>query len=79
MKVVELEMVLKNGWYMHVWRGSEWAWLEGWPPSKQAQVAGNENGFWVWGILIGEPSYLLEEIRNNTRNIDGVHLVNYLW
>lgn len=45
MKVVELEMVLKNGWYMHVWRGSEWAWLEGWPPSKQAQVAGNENGF----------------------------------
>lgn len=22
MKVVELEMALKNGWYMYVWRGS---------------------------------------------------------
>lgn len=30
MKVVEFEMVLKNGWYMYVWRGSEWVWLEGW-------------------------------------------------
>lgn len=36
------------------------------------QVARNENDFWVLDILIGEQACLLEDIINNTRNLDWV-------
>lgn len=29
MKAFELEMALKNGWYVYVWRSSERVWLQG--------------------------------------------------